>query len=208
MVTDSLMPKNISIWLETFFFHNRVQFPLPKLFSRTWFDWPLLRKKIIMLMITDPRKMSNTCFIWLKNLSLQAQKMDKVELAGSLVAKCWSTFVDESEKILKMVKDNADFLASTTLDMLNNLYTEKRNNRKFYHEEHGRICQELQRLQDNVARLRGDYERCIDNYNSCKTKYDDQKLKGTKRIDEFKDRYLKVWMYKDFQSLKSLSSLF
>ena len=118
--------------------------------------------------------------------------MDKVELAGSLVAKCWSTYVDESEKILKMVKDNADFLASTTLDMLNNLFTEKRSNRKFYHEEHGRICQELQRLQDNVARLRGDYERCVDNYNSCKAKYDDQKLKGSKRIDEFKDRYLKV----------------
>ena len=37
--------------------------------------------------------------------------MDKVELAGSLVAKAWSTFVDESEKIVKMVKENADFLA-------------------------------------------------------------------------------------------------
>ena len=119
--------------------------------------------------------------------------MDKVELAGSLVAKCWSTFVDESEKILKMVKDNADFLASTTLEMLNNLFTEKRSNRKFYHEEHGRICQELQRLQDNVARLRVDYERCVDNYNSCKAKYDDQKQKGAKRIEEFKDRYLKVY---------------
>lgn len=122
----------------------------------------------------------------------QAQKMDKVELAGSLVAKCWSTFVDESEKIVKMVKENADFLASTTLDMLNNLFTEKRNNRKFYHEEHGRICLELQRLQDSVARLRSDYERCVENYQSCKAKFDDQKAKGSKRIDEFKDRYLKV----------------
>lgn len=130
--------------------------------------------------------------IALNTVVLQAQKMDKVELAGSLVAKCWSTYVDESEKILKMVKDNADFLASTTLDMLNNLFTEKRSNRKFYHEEHGRICQELQRLQDNVARLRGDYERTVDNYNSCKAKYDDQKLKGSKRIDELKDRYLKA----------------
>ena len=124
--------------------------------------------------------------------SVKLQKMDKVELAGSLVAKCWSTFVDESEKIVKMVKENADFLASTTLDMLTNLFTEKRNNRKFYHEEHGRICLELQRLQDSVARLRGDYERCVDNYTSCKAKYDEQKGKGSKRIEEFKDRYLKV----------------
>ena len=125
-------------------------------------------------------------------LHLQAQKMDKVELAGSLVARCWSSFIDESEKIVKMVKENADFLATTTLDLLNNLTTEKRNNRKFYHEEHGRICQELQRLQDNVSRLRGDYERCVDSYNTARAKYEDQRSKGSKRIEEFKDRYLKV----------------
>ena len=125
-------------------------------------------------------------------LHLQAQKMDKVELAGSLVARCWSSFIDESEKIVKMVKENADFLATTTLDLLNNLTTEKRNNRKFYHEEHGRICQELQRLQDNVSRLRGDYERCVDSYNAARNKYEEQRSKGSKRIEEFKDRYLKV----------------
>ena len=118
--------------------------------------------------------------------------MDKVELAGSLVAKAWSTFVDESEKIVKMVKENADYLATTTLDMLNTLFVEKRTNRKFYHEEHGRICLELQRLQDNVSRLRGDYERCLENHNSAKTKYEEQKVKGSKRLDEFKDRYLKA----------------
>ena len=130
--------------------------------------------------------------IALNTVVLQAQKMDKVELAGSLVARCWSSFVDESEKIVKMVKENADFLATTTLDMLNNLTTEKRTNRKFYHEEHGRICQELQRLQDNVTRLRGDYERCVESYNSARNKYEDQRNKGSKRIEEFKDRYLKV----------------
>ena len=53
--------------------------------------------------------------------------MDKVEMAGSLVAQCWSTFIDESEKIVKVVKDNADFLASNTLEILNNLFSEKRN---------------------------------------------------------------------------------
>merc|ERR1711936_1215658 len=97
-----------------------------------------------------------------------------------------------SEKIVKMVKENADFLATTTLDLLNNLTTEKRNNRKFYHEEHGRICQELQRLQDNVSRLRGDYERCVDSYNTARAKYEDQRSKGSKRMEEFKDRYLKA----------------
>jgi hypothetical protein len=80
-------------------------------------------------------------------LFLQAQKMDKVELAGSLVAQCWSTFIDESEKIVRIVKENADFLASTTLETLGNLFLEKRANRKFYYEEHARICAELHKLQ-------------------------------------------------------------
>ena len=35
---------------------------------------------------------------------LQAQKMDRIELAGSLVAQCWTTFIDESDKIVKMIK--------------------------------------------------------------------------------------------------------
>ena len=75
--------------------------------------------------------------------------MDKVELAGSLVAQCWSTFIDESEKIVKIVKENAEFLATTTLDLLNTLFMEKRSNRKLYHEEHARICSELHKLEES-----------------------------------------------------------
>ena len=119
--------------------------------------------------------------------------MDKVELAGSLVAQCWSTFIDESEKIVKIVKENAEFLATTTLDLLNTLFVEKRSNRKLYHEEHARICSELHKLQENVARVRGEYERCVENHNITKSKFDEQKSKGSKRIEEFKDRYSKVF---------------
>ena len=73
--------------------------------------------------------------------------MDKVELAGSLVAQCWSTFVDESEKVVRIVKENADHLASTTLETLATLFVEKRTNRKSYYEEHARICSDLHKLQ-------------------------------------------------------------
>jgi len=130
--------------------------------------------------------------IALNTVVLQAQKMDKVELAGSLVAQCWSTFIDESEKIVKIVKENAEFLATTTLDLLNTLFMEKRSNRKLYHEEHARICSELHKLQESVARTRSEYERCVDNHNVSKVKFEEQKSKGSKRIDEFKDRYLKA----------------
>ena len=120
--------------------------------------------------------------------------MDKVELAGSLVAQCWSTFVDETDKIVKIVKENADYLASTTLEMINNLFVEKRANRKAYHEEHARICAELNKLQDNVNRTKGEYERCLEQYQVSKAKFDEQsaKAKGSKRIEEFRDRYIKV----------------
>jgi len=130
--------------------------------------------------------------IALNSVVLQAQKMDKVEMAGSLVAQCWSTFVDESEKIVKIIKENADFLASNTLEILNNLFVEKRNNRKTYHEEHARVCGELNKLQDAVAKTKAEYERCLDNHLSTKGKYEEQKNKGSKRVDEFKDRYLKA----------------
>ena len=73
--------------------------------------------------------------------------MDKVELAGSLVAQCWSTFIDESEKMVRSMKENADYLASTTLETLATLFVEKRANRKNYYEEHGRICNDLHKLQ-------------------------------------------------------------
>ena len=112
-------------------------------------------------------------------------------MAGSLVAQCWSTFIDESEKIVKVVKDNADFLASNTLEILNNLFTEKRNNRKTYHEEHARVCGELHKLQEGVAKTRAEYEKCLEAHSQAKARFEEQKSKGSKRVDEFKDRYQK-----------------
>lgn len=130
--------------------------------------------------------------IALNAMVLQAQKMDKVELAGSLVAQCWSTFIDESEKIVRIVKENADYLASTTLETLGNLFLEKRANRKFYYEEHARICAELHKLQENVAKTRLEYERCLEQFNLAKAKHEEQKSKGSKRSDEYRDRYIKA----------------
>jgi len=144
-------------------------------------------KRCITLRVKCDREYS----IALNSVVLQAQKMDKVEMAGSLVAQCWSTFIDESEKIVKVVKDNADFLASNTLEILNNLFTEKRNNRKTYHEEHARVCGELHKLQEGVAKTRAEYEKCVEAHSQAKARFEEQKSKGSKRVDEFKDRYQK-----------------
>ena len=71
----------------------------------------------------------------------------------------------------------ADNLATTTLEKLNNLYTEKKSNRKQHQEEYARNQAELNRLQESVHRLRNDYERCIDSYIVAKAKYEDQYTK-------------------------------
>ncbi len=49
--------------------------------------------------------------------------MDSVELNGSHVAKCWTVFIDETEKLVKYTKENAEFLAANTLEKINALYS-------------------------------------------------------------------------------------
>ena len=41
-------------------------------------------------------------------------------------------------------------------------------------------------------KLRVEYERCVDQYTGAKAKLDEQKAKGSKRTEEYKDRYVKV----------------
>ena len=76
------------------------------------------------------------------------------ELAGSMVARAWTVFVEESEKVVRHVKEGAEHMAASTLEKLNALYAEKKANRKQYHEEYARVAAELSRLQDAVAKTR------------------------------------------------------
>ena len=41
-------------------------------------------------------------------------------------------------------------------------------------------------------RLRTDYDKALDQYTNAKAKLDEQKAKGSKRLDEYKDRFIKV----------------
>ena len=74
------------------------------------------------------------------NFSFQSQKFDgQVGVqCGSHVAKSWSVFIEETDKMSKMVKEMADSLATSTLEKLNNLYLEKKTNRKQHQEEYAR----------------------------------------------------------------------
>ena len=84
----------------------------------------------------------------------------------------------------------ADNLATTTLEKLNNLYTEKKSNRKQHQEEYARNQAELNRLQESVHRLRNDYERCIDSYIVAKAKYEDQYTKVSSTYLKFNVKFV------------------
>ncbi|KAL3224630.1 hypothetical protein MRX96_026428 [Rhipicephalus microplus] len=131
----------------------------------------------------------------LSALCVQAAKVETGdELAGSLVAKAWNSVIDTTETIGRLVKQNADLVATHTLDKLSCLILEKRALRKVYQEEHQRIHGELTRLRDAVLRSTSEYEKCIENAAAAKEKYEDQFMKGrgNKKVEEAKERYVKA----------------
>ena len=64
-----------------------------------------------------------TFFSALNSFVLQSQKFDAQIQCGSHVAKAWSVFVEETDRMSKNVKESADSMATTILEKLNSLYT-------------------------------------------------------------------------------------
>ncbi|XP_054709764.1 tyrosine-protein kinase Fer-like [Uloborus diversus] len=132
--------------------------------------------------------------IALNSVCIQTLKIDQTELKGSMVARAWSVVAEETEAIGRLVKQNADYLASHTIDEMNCLISEKRALRKLYTDEHNRIHGELLRLQDAVNKTRNLYEKYLELWRVSKAKYEDIFVKGKagKKLEEAKDRYVKV----------------
>ncbi|XP_077483362.1 tyrosine-protein kinase Fer isoform X2 [Amblyomma americanum] len=131
----------------------------------------------------------------LSALCVQTAKQEPgEELAGSLVAKAWNAIVDTTETVGRLFKQNADLVATHTLDKLSCLILEKRALRKVYQEEHQRIHGELTRLRDAVLKSTSEYEKCIENAAAAKEKYEDQFMKGrgNRKVEEAKERYVKA----------------
>ncbi|GFS82552.1 tyrosine-protein kinase Fer [Nephila pilipes] len=132
--------------------------------------------------------------IALNSVCIQILKIDQSELKGSMVARAWSVIAEETEAMSRLVKQNADYLASHTIDEMNALISEKRALRKLYTDEHNRIHGELLRLQDAVNKTRNLYEKTLELWRVSKAKYEDQyvKGKGGKKLEEAKERYIKI----------------
>ncbi|XP_043221676.1 tyrosine-protein kinase Fer-like isoform X2 [Amphibalanus amphitrite] len=125
----------------------------------------------------------------------QAQKWERAEdMAGSLIAQAWSTMMDETESLSRLMRANAETLATTVIDKLNALATEKRASRKIYQDEQARMALEITRYQESVSKLKAEYEKNLEVYKIAKARYEDQYVKGKagRKLEEVKERYVKA----------------
>lgn len=126
---------------------------------------------------------------------MQAQKWERAEdMAGSLIAQAWSTMMDETESLSRLIRANAETLATTVIDKLNALATEKRASRKIYQDEQSRMALEISRYQDSVSKLKAEYEKHLEVYKIAKARYEDQYVKGKagRKLEEVKERHVKA----------------
>ncbi len=78
-------------------------------------------KRCLMVRVKADREYA----ISLNAFVMQSQKFDPngdFQAGGSNVAKAWADFIEQTDKMSKSTKENADNLASATMDKLNMLY--------------------------------------------------------------------------------------
>ncbi len=78
-------------------------------------------KRCLMVRVKADREYA----ISLNAFVMQSQKFDPTgdfQAGGSNVAKAWGDFVEQTDRMSKNIKENADGLAASTLDKLNMLY--------------------------------------------------------------------------------------
>lgn len=75
------------------------------------------------------------------------------------LSQAWKNMLEELENTAKLIKQNADFVESKSLDKLNSLYAEKRKARKQYQEEHNRIVAQFTHVSSHYTLLLIIYSR-------------------------------------------------
>ena len=59
--------------------------------------------------------------------------------------------IDETESLSRLIRANAETLATTVIDKLNALSTEKRASRKIYQDEQSRMALEISRVSRQLS---------------------------------------------------------
>ncbi|XP_069102517.1 tyrosine-protein kinase Fer-like isoform X2 [Argopecten irradians] len=127
----------------------------------------------------------------LNTIVQSAQKLDTNEFqAHSSVFKGWDTIVRQTDRFVKLLKQNVEEMSSKTMEKLTDLINEKKATRRLYQEERSKLDQEFSKVQEDVNKCKQEYGKCLQRVNQDRSKFNDVKAKGKSgaKLDDVKKK--------------------
>ncbi|XP_060083276.1 tyrosine-protein kinase Fer-like [Ylistrum balloti] len=115
----------------------------------------------------------------LNTIVQSAQKLDTNEFqAHCSVFKGWDTIVRQTDRFVKLLRQNVEEMSSKTMEKLTDLINEKKASRRLYQEERSKLDQEFSKVQEDVNKYKQEYGKCLQRVSQDQSKFNDVKAKG------------------------------
>ncbi|XP_033105749.1 tyrosine-protein kinase Fer-like isoform X2 [Anneissia japonica] len=111
---------------------------------------------------------------------------------NSVLVTAWTTFIKESEKTQKLIRQNAETMNSNLIEKLSALIREKNDAKRQYMQERHRIDSEFVKAKEDVKENLAKYHRLARETKDSKLKYEEAIPKAKPRdLEKSKDKYRK-----------------
>ncbi|CAL8138246.1 unnamed protein product [Orchesella dallaii] len=157
-------------------------------------------KKFLHAQIKSGREYSvalgNASSSAMKNLTDSSHASEPT--TDSVVTKVCLHILEEVQSAATTVKENSEFLHSTTMVQLHELIQEKKSLLKLSREEYDKIKGKLEQYHETVNKFRDVYLKCFHSYESARTKYEEHCAKGSlkgrpgRRSDETREKFFRA----------------
>ncbi|XP_062566100.1 tyrosine-protein kinase Fer-like [Saccostrea cucullata] len=130
----------------------------------------------------------------LSGLVKEAQKFTCPEFQPmQAVFQAWDVVLQQTDKLLQYIKQNAQKMESETLTHLTDLISRKKDAKKYYIDERSRLEKDFNKVQDEVQKNKQEYGHCVMRVTADEAKYNDIKSKGGKssKVEDSKVKYQK-----------------
>ncbi|OWF41351.1 tyrosine-protein kinase Fer-like isoform X2 [Mizuhopecten yessoensis] len=115
----------------------------------------------------------------LNTIVQSAQKLDTNEFqAHSSVFKGWDTIVRQTDRFVKLLKQNVEEMSSKMMEKLTDLINEKKASRRHYQEERSKLDLEFSKVQEDVNKYKQEYSKCLQRVSQDQSKFKDLQAKG------------------------------
>ncbi|XP_021957925.1 tyrosine-protein kinase Fer [Folsomia candida] len=114
--------------------------------------------------------------------------------ADSVVNKVCLHILEEAQSAATTVKENAEFLQSTTLIQLNELIQDKKALLKLSQDDFNKIKGKLEQFTESVSKHRSEYLKNFQSYETARTKYEEHcsKGRGGRRSDDTREKFYRA----------------